>query len=328
MPAPPSLVAEPPMPAMILEEPSRRPASRSWPKPNVEARRVSRRAGGIRARPLALASSTTATSPRSINPKRAVTGSPRGPSTTAERYSPPRASTSASVVPSPPSATGTSTISAPGKTSRTPSAMACAASDAVSVPLNALGATTTFIARSPSDCRDYPGFSEIRCSDSPDYPRVALVDRDRPVLVLRRLAPDGAEVDALQLLRELAHLAVANRAPVDLDHRRDLRSGPAQQQLVACVQLGAVDAPLTHRLVELILDDLDEQLARHALEDVVGHRRRDELAVLQHEEVFRRAFRDMAVDGQDDRLVEPVLDRLGLGQRRLGVGTGNLGARR
>src|SRR3989442_15754691 len=67
---------------------------------------------------------------------------------------------------------------------------------------------------------------------------VFLVNRDRPVLVLGGVAADGAEVDVLELLREFPDLAVADRAPVDLDHRRDLRSGAAQQQLVTCVDLG------------------------------------------------------------------------------------------
>src|SRR5213080_2919019 len=77
-----------------------------------------------------------------------------------------------------------------------------------------------------------------------------LVNGDRPVLVLRQLAADGAEVDVLELLRELPHLAVADRPPVDLDDRRDLRARAAQKQLVARVELGAVDAPLLHLDVE------------------------------------------------------------------------------
>src|SRR4029077_8290180 len=228
-------------------------------------------------RPLAAASSTTAVRPESIKPKRASTRSPSGPSTFALRYSPSLATTSASIVPSPPSATGTSTISASGKTSRTPRAIAAAACGAVSVPLKALGATTTFTSGSPPDSRDYPNFFWRQAADSPDHPwslrtpTQRSVDRDCPVLVLRRLAADGAEVDALQLLREFPDLAVADRPPVDLDHRRDLRAGSAQQQLVACVELCAVDAALEHLFVELGLDDTDEELPRHTLENVVGH---------------------------------------------------------
>src|SRR5436190_19341 len=46
-----------------------------------------------------------------------------------------------------------------------------------------------------------------------------LIDRDRPVLVLRGLAAHGAEIDVLQLLGEFADFTLADRAPVDFDHR-------------------------------------------------------------------------------------------------------------
>src|SRR5580693_968573 len=95
------------------------------------------------------------------------------------------------------------------------------------------------------------------------------VDRYRPVLIFLRLASDCVEVDLLQLLGELTHLAVAHRPAVDLDDRRDLRAGSAKQQLVACVELRPVDAPLDHRHSQLVLDDPDQERACDALEDVV-----------------------------------------------------------
>src|SRR5213596_1834027 len=257
----------------------------------------------MRVRPAADAISTTAVRPESMSPYRAWTGSPSGPSTCAVRFSPCLAETSASTVPSPPSATGTSMISALGRTARTPRAMAAAACVAVSVPLKAFGATSTFT-------------------------RPRLVDRDRPVLVLRRLAAHGAEVDVLELLRELAHLAVAHGPAVDLHDRRDLRAGSTQEQLVAGVELGAVDASLEHRQVELFPHAPHREFPRHALEDVVGHGRGDERAVLEHEEVLRGAFGNMTVDGHHDRLVEAVFDGLRLRQRRLRVGACDLRPRR
>ena len=80
--------------------------------------------------------------PRSVRTRR-CTGSPSGPSTLRV--------TDRAVVgadhrldgPVPPSATGTSTPRRLGNASRTPRAMAAAACGAVSVPLKALGATTT-----------------------------------------------------------------------------------------------------------------------------------------------------------------------------------------
>src|SRR5438477_11642550 len=98
----------------------------------------------------------------------------------------------------------------------------------------------------------------------------SLVDRDGPVLVLRGLAAHGAEVDALQLLRELADLAVADRPAVHLVHRRDLRPTSTKEQLVTRVQLGPADAPLEPPQVKLPFDHLAHKLAGQALEDAIG----------------------------------------------------------
>ena len=68
------------------------------------------------------------------------TGSLRGPVTVSFRREPPRAGTSASRVPSPPSASGSDTISS-NPARRNPSAIAAAASPALSVPLNLSGHT-------------------------------------------------------------------------------------------------------------------------------------------------------------------------------------------
>src|SRR5438132_13446818 len=86
-------------------------------------------------------------------------------------------------------------------------------------------------------------------------PPVPLIDRDRPVLVLGRVATHRAEIDVLQLLRELTDLAVADRTAVDLDHRRDLSTCSAQQQLLARVDLGRRRATIHHWQTELVLDN-------------------------------------------------------------------------
>src|SRR5438067_9981087 len=139
-----------------------------------------------------------------------------------------------------------------------------------------------------------------------------LIDRKRPGCVLRAVAADRPEVDALELAGELADLAVADRPAVDLDHRRDLCAGAAEEELVAGVQLGAVDRSLDDLLSELVADQLDQQPAGHSLQDVVGDRWSDEDAVLVHEEVLGAALRDVPIGGQHDRLVEAVLLGLGL----------------
>src|SRR3981081_677919 len=142
---------------------------------------------------------------------------------------------------------GISATSADGNASWTPSAMAVAAWVAERLPLKEFGATTIFI-----------------------LVRLGSVNGDSPVLVLRRLAAHRLEVDVLKLQRELAHLAVPNRAAVDLDHRRDLRAGSTEQQLLARVQLGAIDAPLYDRHVELFFDHADHEGSRDPFEDVFG----------------------------------------------------------
>src|SRR2546428_12752637 len=98
-------------------------------------------------------------------------------------------------------------------------------------------------------------------------PHPESIDGDSPVLELRRVAAHGVEVDALQLLRELPDLARAPPPAVDLDHRWDLGSGPGEEQLVACVKLGSVDAPLHHVLCHLAPDQTRYQRGGHGFDD-------------------------------------------------------------
>ncbi len=112
-PAPPSLVALPPIPMINRRAPASTAARTNSPVPRVVARRGSRRAFGTSQRPEAEAISSTAVRPSPSNPNGAATGSPSGPVTVTSRYDPPVAATSAATVPSPPSAIGTRSISAP-----------------------------------------------------------------------------------------------------------------------------------------------------------------------------------------------------------------------
>lgn len=107
MPAPPSLVALPPIPMMKRRAPASSAARISSPTPAVLACSGARCAGGTSARPLAAAISITAVRPSPVSPKNACTGVPSGPLTVQSITRPPVAATSASTVPSPPSATGT-----------------------------------------------------------------------------------------------------------------------------------------------------------------------------------------------------------------------------
>src|SRR5258708_12875445 len=146
MPAPPSLVALPPIPIIKCVRPSSSAARISSPTPYVVAMRGSRCSAGTSGRPELAAISITALRPSPISPKKASTGCPKGPVTSRSTTCPLVASTSACVVPSPPSATGTILIAASGYTSRAPSAIAWPVSAALRLPFNDCGATTILIA--------------------------------------------------------------------------------------------------------------------------------------------------------------------------------------
>src|ERR1700730_4363273 len=140
--------------------------------------------------------------------------------------------------------------------------MASAASDAERLPLNELGATMIFIPSRRMPCGalgrihsgrhpslHFPdasqrGRGEERARGGGHLSPPRLINRNCPVLIFRCLATDGAEIDVLQLLRELPNLAIAHGPSVDLVDGRDLSAGSAEEQLVARVELGAVDAPL------------------------------------------------------------------------------------
>ncbi len=114
---------------------------------------------------------------------------------------------------------------------------------------------------------------------------------------------------------------------VDLGDRRDLDAGAAQEHLVGDVQLGPVDrADLDRDL--LVAEQLHHREAGHALEDVVVDRRGQRHAVADDEEVRRGCLVDVAVGGQDDRLVVAVHLGLGLLEGHVHVAADDLAAGR
>src|SRR5699024_4174503 len=136
IPDPPSVVAEPPRQTVRARMPWFRQSRISWPVPRVDAARASF-TSATAGRPEAEARSRTARpSPRFH--QAAVAGRPTASATvTSWRAAEGEASASSSAVPSPPSAIGATTGSAPA--SRTPTAIASAASRAVAVPLKLSG---------------------------------------------------------------------------------------------------------------------------------------------------------------------------------------------
>ena len=77
-----------------------------------------------------------------------------------------------------------------------------------------------------------------------------------------------------------------------------------------------------------LLEQLHDRLAGHALEDVVADRRRERDAVADDEQVRRRRLVDVAVGGQDERLVEAVELGLGLLEGHVHVAADDLAAGR
>src|SRR5947207_5081067 len=110
--------------------------------------------------------------------------------------------------------------------------------------------------------------------------------------------------------------AVADGAAVDLDARRDLGAGPAEEDLVRDEELGPVDGPLHDGVAELPRE-LDDRLAGDALEDVVRDRRRDERALMDHIQVRAATLRHVAARREEDRFLRAVL--AGLVDRERGV---------
>src|SRR2546428_417399 len=137
---------------------------------------------------------------------------------------------------------------------------------------------------------------------------------------------DRLEVDPRDAPCDRSHLSLTDRTAVDGGDRRDLHAGAAEERLVDGVELGAVDAPDLDRDL-LILRDTHDVRTHDALEDVIGGRGRDERPVAHEEQVRGAPFGDVAVVGQDDRLVEAGLLRLGLRQRGVHVRAGDLAAR-
>ena len=164
-PAPPSVVALPPIPRIDRGARPRRgrPGSAS-PVPSDVAATASRSDVANRDSPDASAISTTARCRSSdVASQRARTGRPSGSPTVASRHAQPPAAATASSVPSPPSASGHSRIVSPGRARAQPSARARATSTEVSEPLNESGAMRTVRGRPPSVSRRGAG----RATDIP-----------------------------------------------------------------------------------------------------------------------------------------------------------------
>src|SRR5216684_297739 len=71
--------------------------------------------------------------------------------------------------------------------------------------------------------------------------RPRLVDGCQPGAILAAASADDLEIELLQPVDHRPHLAIADRPPVDVDHRRNLCAGAAKEDLIGDIKLGAVD---------------------------------------------------------------------------------------
>src|SRR5215471_293828 len=130
----------------------------------------------------------------------------------------------------------------------------------------------------------------------------------------RVVAARGREEQALKALRDGAGLAVADRQAIDGNDWGDLFRRPADQDLIAHVELGAIDRALDRRATVLASVELEHGPPRDRFEHTVGYGRDDEVALTHHHESGAGGFRDLSALRQQDRVVESVLTRFDGGE--------------
>src|SRR5688500_6468630 len=102
------------------------------------------------------------------------------------------------------------------------------------------------------------------------HPRAHRINRGAPVQILGAAAGDGGEVEVFEPLGDGSDIPVGNRTMIDVQHRRDVRGGAGQEDLVGEVQLVAGDGALNGADAELVTSQPDDGVARDAHEDVLG----------------------------------------------------------
>src|SRR5262245_47367556 len=137
----------------------------------------------------------------------------------------------------------------------------------------------------------------------------------QPCAVLLVLSGHHVEERLLDRFRHRAGLAGADDAAVELADRRHLRRGAGEEALVGDVDVVARQALRPHLVAEAG-GELDHRGAGDARE------RRSQLGLPQHavfhdEDVLARAFRDEAVDVEQQALIIAVLGRLQRRQHRV-----------
>src|SRR5262252_9986343 len=105
--------------------------------------------------------------------------------------------------------------------------------------------------------------------------RLRGIDRRERARKGRVVAACGREEQALKALRDGPGLAVADGQAIDGDDRGDLFRRPADQDLVAHVELGTIDRALDRRATVLASVELEHGPPRDRFEHAVGYGRND-----------------------------------------------------
>ena len=105
---------------------------------------------------------------------------------------------------------------------------------------------------------------------------------------------------------------------VDLAQRSHLGGGAGHEQLVCEIQIGADELFLDDGVAE-VLRDLDDRVARDAGKDRGGEVRCVDRPVLDDEQILPGAVRDVALVGEQNRLVIAGALRLHHGEHRVEI---------
>src|SRR5215470_9592406 len=121
----------------------------------------------------------------------------------------------------------------------------------------------------------------------------------------------------LQFMRDRTGASAPNRTIVHFANRGKLSGCPCEEYLIGNIEFVARKDRFVDCQSE-VAGQIDHGIARDALKNR-SKRRRLEFTAPDNEDVFARAFRDIALDIQHNRLIIASVDRFHFGQLRIGV---------
>src|SRR4249920_2576757 len=116
-----------------------------------------------------------------------------------------------------------------------------------------------------------------------------------PLAVLRGPSMHHVVEELAQCNRSLAHLSGSDVSMIAACDGADLDTGSGEEHLVGNIDLRTIDGSLDDLPVQFVAHELDDGSPRDAFKNVIGYRRCRPFSVAEHENVCRRAFRNMTV---------------------------------